>query len=175
MRVHYKFVLGQLSQDSRHVHRLPCEHISIVLQELDKRAFLFVVEAGADDCSLAFIRESQIDPFSFFSRPHRGHSQSFIRGDCEVFVHQLAISLCGKSYRGPGSESRLNGTPKTFHGALEVGTHGDDPLRPWHLEYHIWVVWNCHEFWQSWSSNDGVVPAIKTRHFKPQELSSVVL
>jgi hypothetical protein len=37
---------------------LPYEHIPIVLQELDERAFLFVVEAGANDCSIAFIRES---------------------------------------------------------------------------------------------------------------------
>jgi hypothetical protein len=28
------------------------------LQELDERTFLFVVEAGADDRSLAFVRES---------------------------------------------------------------------------------------------------------------------
>jgi hypothetical protein len=154
---------------------LPCEHIPIVLLELDERAFIFVTEAGADDCSLAFIRESQIDPFSFFSRAHKGHSQSVIRGDREVFVHQLAIGLCGKGYRGPRSESHLNGTLKAFHDALEVGTHGDDALRPMHLEYHIRVVWNCHEFCQSWSSNDGVVPAIETRHFKPQELNSVVL
>jgi hypothetical protein len=154
---------------------LPCEHILIVLQELDERAFLFVVEARTDDCSIVFIRESQIDPFSFFSRPHRGHSHSFICGDREVFVHQIAIGLCGKGYQGPDSESRLNGTPKEFRGALEVGAHGDDHLRSWHLEYHIWVVWNYHEFFQSWSSNDGVVPAIEMRHLKPQELSLVVL
>jgi hypothetical protein len=149
--------------------------IPIVLQELDERAFLFVVEAGTDDCSLAFIRESKIDPFSFFSRPHRGCSRSFIRRDREVFVHQLAIDLCGKGYRGPDSESCLNGTPKAFCGALKVSTHGDDPLRSWHFEYHIRVVRNSHEFCQSWSSNDGVVPAIEARHLKPQELSSVVL
>ena len=44
-----------------------------------------------------------------------------------------------------------------------------------HLEYHVRVVWNSHEFCQSWSSNDGVVPAVETCHLKPQELSSVVL
>jgi hypothetical protein len=55
-----------LSFKSRCDSRLPCEYIPIVLQELDERVFLFVVEAGADDCSLAFIRESQIDLFLFF-------------------------------------------------------------------------------------------------------------
>jgi hypothetical protein len=86
LRVHFEFVLGRLSQDSRHVCRLPCEHIPIILQELDERAFLFVVEAGTDDCNLVFIIESQIDPFSFFSWLHRDRSRSFIRRDREVFV-----------------------------------------------------------------------------------------
>jgi hypothetical protein len=36
-------------------------------------------------------------------------------------------------------------------------------------------VWDSHEFCQSWSSNDGVVPAIEACHLKPQELGYVVL
>jgi hypothetical protein len=130
LMIYFEFVLGQFSWDSRHVRRLPCEHIPIVLQELDERAFLFVLEARADDCSLAFIRESQIDPFSFFSRPLRGCSLGFIRGHHEIFILQSTIGLWGKGYRGLGSESRLDGAPKAFCGALEVGTHGDNPLRP---------------------------------------------
>jgi hypothetical protein len=47
---------------------------------------------------------------------------------------------------GPGCESRLNGTPKAFCGALEVSTHGDDPLKSWHFEYHIRVVWIAMNF-----------------------------
>jgi hypothetical protein len=58
LRIYFKFVLDQFSRDSWYVRMLPCEYIPIVLQEPDERAFLFVVEAGADDCSLAFIRES---------------------------------------------------------------------------------------------------------------------
>jgi hypothetical protein len=42
LRIYFKFVLGQFSLDVRHVRRLPWEYISIILQELDKRAFLFV-------------------------------------------------------------------------------------------------------------------------------------
>jgi hypothetical protein len=30
----------------------------VILQEPDERAYLFVIKAGADDSSLAFIRES---------------------------------------------------------------------------------------------------------------------
>jgi hypothetical protein len=58
LRIYFEFLLGQFSRDSRHVRRLPCEHVLIVLQELDERAFLFIIEAGADDCSLEFIKES---------------------------------------------------------------------------------------------------------------------
>jgi hypothetical protein len=99
----------------------------------------------------------------------------FIRRDRKVFFHRLAIDLRGKGYQGPGSESHLNGTPEAFCGALEVSAHGDDLLRSWHFEYHIQVVRDGHEFCQPWSSNNGVVPAIETRHLKPQELGSIVL
>jgi hypothetical protein len=54
---------------------------------------------------------------------------SFVRGDCEIFILQSTASLCGKGYRGLGSESRLDGAPKAFYDALEVGAHGDNPLR----------------------------------------------
>jgi hypothetical protein len=47
--------------------------------------------AGADDGSLAFISEPQVDPFSFFSRPHRGCGLSFICWCREVF---LRLRVC---------------------------------------------------------------------------------
>jgi hypothetical protein len=37
------------------------------------------------------------------------------------------------------------------------------------------VMWNSHELCQSWSSDDGVVPVVETRHLEPQELGLVVL
>jgi hypothetical protein len=100
---------------------------------------------------------------------------SFVRGDHEIFILQSVIFLCGKSYRGPNGESRLDGAPKAFCDALEVSAHDDNPLRSWHLEYHVRVVWDSHEFHQSWSSNDGVVPTVEACQLKPQELGSVVL
>jgi hypothetical protein len=69
----------------------------------------------------------------------------------------------------------LNVASKAFCRTLEVGAHSDNPMRSWHLEYHVWVVWNSHEFRQSWSPNDGVVPADEAYHLEPQELGSVVL
>jgi hypothetical protein len=76
--IHLQFVLDQLSRDSRHICRLPCEYVSVILQKLDERAFLFVIQAGADDGSLAFVSEPEVDSFCFFIRPHRGHGLSFI-------------------------------------------------------------------------------------------------
>jgi hypothetical protein len=81
-----QFVLGQLSRDSWHIRRLPCEYVSVILQKLDERAFLFVIQAGADGGSLAFISEPEVDSLGFFSRPHRGHGLSFICRYCEVLL-----------------------------------------------------------------------------------------
>jgi hypothetical protein len=86
LRIDLQFVLGQFSRDSRHIHRLPCEYVLVILQELDEHAFLFVVKAGTDDGSFALICESQVDPLSLLSRPYRGHGLSFVCGYCEVFL-----------------------------------------------------------------------------------------
>jgi hypothetical protein len=79
-------VLGQFSRDSRHICRLPCEYVSVILQKLDERAFLFVIQARTDDSCFAFVGEPKIDSLGFFSWPSRGHSLSFIRGYREVFL-----------------------------------------------------------------------------------------
>jgi hypothetical protein len=79
-------VLGQFSRDSRHIRRLPCEYVSVILQKPNERAFLSVIQARTDDSSLALIGEPEVDSLGFFSRPHRGHSLSFIRGYHEVFL-----------------------------------------------------------------------------------------
>jgi hypothetical protein len=122
-----------------------------------------------------FIRESEVDYFSFLSRPHRGRGRFFIQEDCKTLLSRFVIDLCGKSYRGPDSESRLYGTPEALGGTLEIGANDDDPLRTRYLEYHVWIVRDGHEFCQSRSPNDGVVSAIEARHLEPQELSSIVL
>jgi hypothetical protein len=48
------------------------------LQKLDEHAFLFVIQARADDGGLAFISESEVDSFRFLSQPHKGHGLGFI-------------------------------------------------------------------------------------------------
>jgi hypothetical protein len=81
-----QFVLSQLSRDSRHIRRLPCKYVSVILQKLDERAFLFVIQAGADDGSLAFISKPEVDSLCFLCQPHRGHGLSFICWYCEVLL-----------------------------------------------------------------------------------------
>jgi hypothetical protein len=58
LMIHLQFVLGQFSRDSRHIRRLPCEYVPVILQEPDERAFLFVIKVGTDDDILALIKES---------------------------------------------------------------------------------------------------------------------
>jgi hypothetical protein len=79
-----QFVLGQFSWDSLHIRKLPCEHVSVILQEPDERAFLFVIQARADDGSLVFLSKPKVDPLRLLSRPHRGHGLSFVRRYYEV-------------------------------------------------------------------------------------------
>jgi hypothetical protein len=100
LRVDLQFVLGQFSRDSRHICRLLCEYVSVILQEPDEHTFLFVVKAGTDDDSLALIDESYVDPFSLLSRPYRGHGLSFVSGYGEVFL-QLGVRLHGGAARDP--------------------------------------------------------------------------
>jgi hypothetical protein len=173
LRIGLQFVLVQFSRDSRHILRLPCKYVSVILQELDERAFLFVVEARADDGGLAFISKPQVDPLCLFSRLHRGHSLSFIRRYCEVFL-SLCVRLGGGGHRRFSSEGRLDSSPKAFRDALEVSVHGDDSLWSWHLQYHVRIVRNVHEFCQSWPTDDGIVSTVETHHLEPQELSSIV-
>jgi hypothetical protein len=58
---------------------------------------------------------------------------------------------------------------------MEIGMNGDDPLGNLHLEYHVWVVRDGHEFCQSQSHDDGIVSTVETRHLKAQELGLIVL
>jgi hypothetical protein len=93
-------VFGQLSRDSRHVRRLPCEHVPIVLQELDEHAFLFVVEARTDDHGLAFMRESEVDSFSFSGRIEVADGASF-EGIVKYSSTDLPSTCTGRATEGP--------------------------------------------------------------------------
>jgi hypothetical protein len=93
-------VFGQLSRDFQHVRRLPCENIPIVLQELDERAFLFVVETGTDDHGLAFMRESEVDSFSFSGRIEVVEGASF-EGIIKYSSTDLPSTCTGRATEGP--------------------------------------------------------------------------
>jgi hypothetical protein len=79
-------VLGQFSRDSRHIRRLLCEYVSVILQKLDECTFLFVIQAGTDDRSLTLVGEPEVDSLGFFGRLHRSRGLSFIRGYRKVFL-----------------------------------------------------------------------------------------
>jgi hypothetical protein len=120
-----------------------------------------------------FIIEPKVDPFRLLSLPDRGISLSFVRRYCEVSL-RLRVCLRGGRRRWFSSEVHLDSYLETFRGALKVSTHGDDTLWPWHLQYHIRIMRNGHEFCQSRPANDGIVSAVETHHLEPQELGSVV-
>jgi hypothetical protein len=73
--------------------------------------------------------EPKVDPFRLLSRPHSGHGLSFVRRYCEVSL-RLCVCLRGGSRRWFSSEGPVDSYSETFRDALEVSTHGDDPLWP---------------------------------------------
>jgi hypothetical protein len=47
LHVQMKFVINQFPRNSRHISRLPCEDVSIFLEEFDERKFLFGIQGIA--------------------------------------------------------------------------------------------------------------------------------
>jgi hypothetical protein len=86
-------VLRQLPRKAGHVHRIPSEHVPIVLQEPNERAFLFDVEAGADGRRLALVGEAKTGLLGFFSRSDRGSWGHLYGGDREIVLQECA-RLC---------------------------------------------------------------------------------
>jgi hypothetical protein len=68
---------------------------------------------------MAILRSSANPKLILLVSLHRGHGLSFVRGYCEVFL-RLCVRLHGGSRRWSSSEGCLDGSPKAFHGALEV-------------------------------------------------------
>src|SRR5688500_5254239 len=99
---------------------------------------------------------------------------SFISRYRETFL-RLRVRRSRRNRRWLGGEGCLNGHSETLCGTLEVGTHSYDSSWSRHLQYHVCIVRNGHEFGQSRPPDDGVVPAVEVRHLEPQELGSVVL
>jgi hypothetical protein len=97
------------------------------------------------------------------------------KGIVKSFSAGLPSTRMGRAIEVLAVKSHLNGTPKALSVALEVSAHGDDPLRTWHFEYHIWIVRYGHEFCQSRPPNNSFVSAVETCHLESHELSLLVL
>ena len=61
-------MLGDILGYPRHVKRLPCEDIVIVVQEVDELAFLFGQELGPDLNCLGWVRGIDFHHLGFFKR-----------------------------------------------------------------------------------------------------------
>jgi hypothetical protein len=64
----------------------------------------------------------------------------------EGIVKPSSAGLCWKSNRGSDRESCLYSTLEVLDDTLEISTNGDDPLRTRHIDYHVWVMRDGHEF-----------------------------
>jgi hypothetical protein len=72
-----KCVLGDFPGDTRHFYRTPREHVPIALEEVDKLAFLFRVQAGSDLYSFGWASGFDLHDLGVLvcleSPRHRGH------------------------------------------------------------------------------------------------------
>jgi len=63
-----KAVLSEFPRDTWHVRRFPCKDVSILTDELDERAFLFVRQACLDGELLRRVTRDKVDFLSVLSR-----------------------------------------------------------------------------------------------------------
>jgi hypothetical protein len=71
-----------------------------------------------------------------------------------------------RAIEGPTARAVWIAPPKALCSSLEVSSNGDDTLRSRHLEYHLRVVRDGHEFGQSRPPDDGIVSVVEPSYLK---------
>src|SRR4051812_6865614 len=66
-----KRVLSELPRHTRHIFGRPCEDVPILTEQIDERAFLFVVQAGADGDALGGVSWVERDLAGLLGRLER--------------------------------------------------------------------------------------------------------
>ena len=132
----------------------------------DKHGFLFGVEVGADRQRLAV--------------GVLGVERNLLRAFCwfEAACATLRLrSLCSKGLELRGEFggafdgfSVLDALHIAFVRVLVGGADGDDPLWPGHLQLQVGVIGDSHELGVARTSDDGMIRAAKSQHFKSENL-----
>src|SRR3954468_15968837 len=180
MRTNGKLVLNYLSGNTGDVRWSPCKHIDIRPQEGNERAFLFVVERGADGegTTSAVLLGGHL-----LGCQRSSHSLLTLAGGAQWNVLDGGAALRRGAVAGVGPRA-LAGLgpcllpPGGFSGkcvllcrgccipidlvgadkrVLFVAMDSDDAYRPRHLEYVVGVVGSCHELGESGTAEDPIV------------------
>ena len=123
-------MLGDFSQNARHIRGFPCKDVSIGVEEADERAFLFRGKRGANTHRFAFgatrVNEDLLGALHWLERPGRPLGVGCFIGD---------LLLDGRKLHG-GDDCRdvITALDHTFVGTLEGGADDDDPMWTQHLQ-----------------------------------------
>ena len=122
-------VLSDFSRNAWHVRGSPRKDVSVGVEEVDKRAFLFGGKRGADAHHFALrairVYEDLLGALHWLERPGRPLGVGCFFGDLLPDGHKL---LGGDDCRGMFAALDL-----ALVGALDGGADGDDPTWSWHL------------------------------------------
>ena len=146
-------MLSDFSQNAWHVQGFPRKDISVGVEEVDERAFLFRGTCGASVHRFAFgatrVYEDLLGTLPQLKRPGRPLGVRRFFDDLLPDRHKL---FGGNNFHD--IFAALDCTPV---GALEGGADGDGSTWTRHLQLQIGVVGDDHELRIAWMSQDGMV------------------
>ena len=123
-------VLSNFSRNDWHVRGSPCKDISIGVEEVDERAFLFGGKHGADAHHFALRATGVYEDLLDALRELKGSGQPL--GVDFLFDSPF---LDEREFLGANDcRGMLTALNLAFISTLEGGADGDDPMRPWRLE-----------------------------------------
>jgi hypothetical protein len=149
-----ELVLSDLPRDAWHVRGLPCEVITIGVQEVDERTFLFGQELGLDPQCLGQVVGVDLDHLGILGQV-KGAGRGWLITVGSVLHHRLAkpLKLGGIGNDGGELEVLVATVICLFDGAA----HHDDIVQSWHLQLEVGVVGDHNELGVARMPEDGVV------------------
>jgi hypothetical protein len=160
-------MLNQLSRNSRHVSRLPCEDVPIFLEEFDVRVFLFRIQAIAYVSNLGWLLRGQQNCLAECLLRLDGRLRCLGLGHDRVWeglsqgLLQL-LELC----RCCQSVSCLTTLPIIVKIPLNVSPDRDDAMRHWHLQDQVGIMWDCHKLGECQPSQESIIQSLKMGDLK---------
>ena len=155
-------VLDNFSRNAWHVRGSPRKDVSVGIEEVDERAFLFGGKHGANAHHFALSLLGLCGPpWCPLSLGVRRFFDNLIPDGCKLFGGD---NCCGV----------FTTLDLILVGVLEGGADGDYPMWTQHLQLQTGVVGDGHELIVAWTSQDGMVGPIEPNHLKDKGLRPII-